>query len=72
LVKEHGIPKDHIFGSYDNSFLDGILAATDGSGADLVLNTLSGDLLSASWKCVASDGALVDSKCFRFITMEPH
>jgi NADPH:quinone reductase-like Zn-dependent oxidoreductase len=34
--------------------------ATNGSGVDLVLNSLSGELLSISWKCVAPDGAMVE------------
>lgn len=36
------------------------MEATSGMGVDLVLNTLSGDLIPASWKCVASDGAMVE------------
>jgi len=34
--------------------------ATNGSGVDLVLNSLSGELLSTSWKCVAPDGAMIE------------
>ena len=33
---------------------------TKGLGADLVLNSLSGDLLHASWRCVAKFGKLVE------------
>lgn len=60
LVKEFGIPRKSIFNSRDNSFLPGIMEATNGLGVDLVLNTLSGELLSTSWKCVAADGAMVE------------
>ena len=60
LTREFGIPRNRIFNSRDNSFLKDILDATDGSGVDLVLNTLSGELLSASWKCVAPEGAMVE------------
>jgi len=60
LVKEFGIPRNRIFNSRDNSFLKGIMEATNGSGVDLVLNSLSGELLSTSWKCVAPDGAMVE------------
>lgn len=35
------------------------MEATHGSGVDLVLNSLSGELLSASLKCVALDGAMI-------------
>ena len=60
LVKEFGIPRNRIFNSRDNSFLHGIMEATHNSGVDLVLNSLSGELLSASWKCVALDGAMIE------------
>ena len=33
---------------------------TGGRGVDLVLNSLSGELLHASWKCVAGFGKLVE------------
>lgn len=36
------------------------MEATDGVGVDLVLNSLSGELLSTSWKCVAPYGAMVE------------
>ncbi|KAH8802447.1 putative polyketide synthase [Xylogone sp. PMI_703] len=60
LISEFGIPRDHIFNSRDNSFLDDVMKATNGVGVDLVLNSLSGELLSASWKCVAPYGAMVE------------
>jgi NADPH:quinone reductase-like Zn-dependent oxidoreductase len=60
LVKEFGIPRNHIFHSRDSSFLQGIMEVTHGSGVDLVLNSLSGELLTASWKCVALDGAMIE------------
>ena len=60
LVKELGIPRNRIFNSRDNSFLKGIMDATNGSGVDLVLNSLSGELLSTSWECVAPNGAMID------------
>jgi NADPH:quinone reductase-like Zn-dependent oxidoreductase len=33
---------------------------TEGRGVDLVLNSLSGDLLHASWKCVAEFGRMLE------------
>lgn len=33
---------------------------TEGRGVDLVLNSLSGELLHASWKCVAEFGKLIE------------
>ncbi|KAF5721025.1 polyketide synthase [Fusarium mundagurra] len=60
LVKQYGIPREHIFHSRDASFLDGVMQQTAGKGVDLVLNSLSGDLLNASWKCVAKSGTLLE------------
>lgn len=57
LVSELGVPRDRIFNSRDDSFASDIMRVTNGVGVDVVLNSLSGDLLHASWKCVASYGA---------------
>lgn len=35
-------------------------AKTGGKGVDIVLNSLSGELLHASWKCVAEFGKLIE------------
>jgi NADPH:quinone reductase-like Zn-dependent oxidoreductase len=56
LVDTFGIARDHIFNSRDASFLHNIKAATNGRGVDVVLNSLSGELLHASWDCVAEFG----------------
>ncbi|KAL5408077.1 hypothetical protein PMIN03_006775 [Paraphaeosphaeria minitans] len=55
-----GIARDHIFHSHDPSFKHDILKATDSKGVDVVLNSLSGDLLHAYWKCVAPYGTMVE------------
>lgn len=55
-----GIQSDHIFNSRDSSFLPAILRATKGRGVDVVLNSLSGELLHASWKCVAEFGTFLE------------
>ena len=59
-METHGLSRDHIFYSRDNSFKEDILKATNGVGVDLVLNSLSGELLHASWECVADYGILVE------------
>lgn len=33
---------------------------TGGQGVDLALNSLSGDLLQATWKCVAEFGKMIE------------
>ncbi|KAI1340369.1 hypothetical protein F5Y15DRAFT_423306 [Xylariaceae sp. FL0016] len=60
LVEKFGIPEDHIFYSRDTSFAQGIMRITDGYGVDVVLNSLSGDGLRASWECVAPYGRFVE------------
>ena len=44
-----GIPHEHIFYSRNSSFLPDLKRKTNGRGVDVVLNSLSGDLLHASW-----------------------
>ncbi|WYZ36126.1 hypothetical protein EsH8_XI_000009 [Colletotrichum jinshuiense] len=60
LIKECKIPPEHIFNSRDLSFFSGIMAVTGGRGVDLVLNQLSGELLHASWQCVAEFGTFIE------------
>ncbi|KAF7556654.1 hypothetical protein G7Z17_g1229 [Cylindrodendrum hubeiense] len=60
LENSCGISRDHIFNSRDASFLTGIMEATNGNGVDVVLNSLSGELLHTSWECVASFGRMIE------------
>ena len=60
LVNNFGIKRDHIFSSRDSSFLAGVLAATDGKGVDVVLNSLTGDLLHDSFRACARFGRFVE------------
>jgi NADPH:quinone reductase-like Zn-dependent oxidoreductase len=60
LVEEFGIPEDHIFYSRNTSFAQGVMRVTKGYGVDVVLNSLSGDSLRASWECVAPFGRFVE------------
>jgi NADPH:quinone reductase-like Zn-dependent oxidoreductase len=59
-VDNYGIDRGHIFHSRDASFVPDIMNATCNRGVDLVLNSLSGDLLQASWRCVAEFGTMVE------------
>ncbi|KAL0930356.1 polyketide synthase [Colletotrichum truncatum] len=60
LQSNFGIPRDHIFNSRDASFLPDVLKETNGRGVDIVLNSLSGELLHASWSCVAEFGRMIE------------
>ncbi|KAI9644356.1 hypothetical protein NHQ30_007713 [Ciborinia camelliae] len=60
LVEEYQLPEEHIFYSRDVSFAKGIKRLTDGRGVDVVLNSLVGDSLMASWECIAPFGRFVE------------
>ncbi|KAK1447450.1 type I polyketide synthase [Colletotrichum melonis] len=60
IMKELGIPQDHIFSSRDTSFGPALMAATNGKGVDAVLNSLAGPLLKESWNCMARFGRFIE------------
>ncbi|KAK3321988.1 putative polyketide synthase [Apodospora peruviana] len=60
LMEEYGIPEDHIFYSRDTSFAKGVMRMTGGRGVDVVVNSLFGESLVASWQCVAAYGRFVE------------
>ncbi|RFU78519.1 polyketide synthase [Trichoderma arundinaceum] len=60
LAEKFGIKPANIFSSRDTSFLDGILKATSGRGVDVIINSLTGDQLHATWRCAASFGRFVE------------
>lgn len=61
FVMEHlGVPEEHIFSSRDVSFESGVMRATGGRGVDVVFNSLSSELLRATWACIASFGRFIE------------
>ncbi|KAI0967184.1 hypothetical protein F4678DRAFT_254795 [Xylaria arbuscula] len=60
LIENFEIPEDHIFYSRSTSFAQGILRMTNSYGVDVVLNSLSGDGLRASWECIAPYGRFIE------------
>ncbi|KAE8154264.1 hypothetical protein BDV25DRAFT_126571 [Aspergillus avenaceus] len=60
LVDTFTIPRSHIFDSRSSSFYQGLMEVTDQKGVDVVLNSLSGELLHLSWQCVASFGKMIE------------
>lgn len=60
LHEEFGIPRDHIFSSRTTEFRDGILAVTNGKGVDVIVNSLSGDILQATWAVIADFGHFIE------------
>lgn len=63
-----GIPQSHIFNSRNNTFLPDLLRETNGRGADIVLNSLAGELLHTSWECVATRGKMIELGKRDFLT----
>ncbi len=60
LVTKFGIDPENIFYSRDTSFAEGIMRVTEGYGVDVVVNSLSGDGLQASFECMAPHGRFVE------------
>ncbi|ETS84328.1 hypothetical protein PFICI_02353 [Pestalotiopsis fici W106-1] len=60
LMESFGIPRSHIFDSRSTAFVEGIMRQTNNRGVDAILNSLSGELLHATWRCVAKFGTMVE------------
>jgi NADPH:quinone reductase-like Zn-dependent oxidoreductase len=60
LTKRYCIPDDHILYSRDTSFAEGIQRLTTGHGVDVVLNSLAGEQLIASFECMAPYGRFLE------------
>ncbi len=37
-----------------------LMTATNGMGVDVILNSLSGDILDESWRCIADRGTMIE------------
>ena len=60
LVNKFGLKRGNVFSSRNNSFHRGVMKATKGRGVDVVLNSLSGDLLHDSWSLCAPFGRFIE------------
>ncbi|KAL3450556.1 hypothetical protein BJX65DRAFT_316007 [Aspergillus insuetus] len=60
LINTIGLNPSHIFSSRDTSFLPALLSATSNRGVDVILNSLTGDQLHATWKCCAPFGRFIE------------
>ncbi|KAK8093927.1 hypothetical protein PG997_000612 [Apiospora hydei] len=60
IMTEYGIPEEHIFSSRDLSFAAGVMRITDNKGVDVILNSLAGEALRASFNCIATFGRFVE------------
>lgn len=60
LIDMYDISPENIFYSRDTSFVDDIMHATNNRGVDVVLNSLGGELLQQSWRCIKTFGRFVE------------
>ena len=60
LINDYDIAPGRIFSSRDTSFTKGVLQATSGRGVDIVLNSLTGELLRQSFELLAPFGRFVE------------
>ena len=60
LMDEYGIPEEHLFDSRDTSFAKGVKRVTKRRGVDVVINSLVGEGMIASWECIAPYGRFID------------
>lgn len=60
IVKQYGIPVDHIFSTRDLNFVKGIMRITKGRGVDVIANSLAGEALRKTWECIAEFGRFLE------------
>jgi NADPH:quinone reductase-like Zn-dependent oxidoreductase/SAM-dependent methyltransferase len=60
LISHYNLDPARIMSSRDTRFRDSIYGLTHGAGVDVVLNSLSGELLDASWECIAPYGRFIE------------
>jgi len=76
LHEKFGIPFERMFSSRTTEFAPKILLATEGRGIDVIINSLTGELLDESWRICADGGNMVeigkkDIVDRNFLSMEP-
>ena len=76
LYERHHIPFERMFSSRSTDFAREIMAATGGRGIDVILNSLTSELLDESWRICADGGKMVeigkrDIVDRNFLAMEP-
>lgn len=49
-----------MFSSRSVTFAAQLMKATNGRGVDVILNSLTGDMLHESWRCIAENGIFIE------------
>ena len=60
LIEKFEIPSDHIYNSRTTAFGSELMRATNDEGVDVILNSLTGDLLEESWRCIREGGNMIE------------
>ena len=60
LQKTFGLPRNRILNSRTLSFGHELMSLTGGKGVDVVINSLAGDALRESWRCLATFGRFIE------------
>ena len=60
LAENYGILYERMFSSRNTEFAKRIFAATNGRGVDVIVNSLTGELLDESWRITADGGTMVE------------
>jgi NADPH:quinone reductase-like Zn-dependent oxidoreductase len=60
LEETFGIPSERIFSSRTTDFESKIMQLTGGYGVDIILNSVVGELLEASWNIIANGGTMIE------------
>lgn len=60
LMDRYNIPEERIFSSRSTKFAQSIKVLTNGEGVDVILNSLSGEKLTASWESIAPFGRFIE------------
>ncbi|KAE8157724.1 hypothetical protein BDV40DRAFT_304892 [Aspergillus tamarii] len=60
LHDTYNIPYERMFSSRCSKFAAEIMKATNGEGIDVIVNSITGDLLDATWRLCAAGGILVE------------
>ena len=60
LESTFGLPRSHIMNSRNLDFKHQIMILTKGKGIDVIINSLAGEALRESWRCLAMFGRFIE------------
>lgn len=76
LKETFGIAPERMFSSRTTKFASEIMDVTQGKGIDIIINSLTGDLLDETWRICADGGTMIeigkrDIVDRNYLSMEP-